>query len=98
MRFKVKKSTHSKKLDIKRLHNTEVKECYEIKLKNSFEVLGNTIEESSLDYALDIMLFITALYYNGMIKKTAEEIISIRRYKKRFVDHRQSPRTGWWYT
>lgn len=73
MWFKVKKRTHSKKLDTKRLRNTEVKEHYEIKLKNSFEVLGNMIEESSLDDLLDII--------NGMIKKTVEEIIGIRRYK-----------------
>ncbi len=74
MRFKVKKWTHTKKLDIERLCNTEVKQLYGIELKNRFEALGNTIEESSLDDALDII--------NGMIRKTAEEVIGFRRHKK----------------
>ncbi len=51
-----------------------VKELYGTKLKNRFEALGNTIEESSLDDALDII--------NGMIKKTAEEVIGFRRHKR----------------
>lgn len=51
----------------------KVKELYETEFKNHFEVLGNTIEESSLDDALNII--------NGTIK-TAEEVIGFRRYKK----------------
>ncbi len=61
IRFKVKKWTHTKKLDIERLCNTEVKERYGTELKNHFEALSNKIEESSLDDALDII--------NGTIKK-----------------------------
>lgn len=74
MRFKVKKRTHTEKLDIERLCNTDVKEHYVIRLKNSFEVLGNMIEEFSLDDTLNII--------NDTIKKTAEEIIGFRRTYK----------------
>lgn len=74
MRFNVKKRARTKKLHIERLCNTEVKELYKTELKNHFEVLGNIIEESSLNDTLDII--------NGMIKKTAKEIIGFRRHKK----------------
>lgn len=49
------KSTCTKTLDIKTQCNTEVKELYGTELKNCFEVLGNIIEEPSLNDAHDII-------------------------------------------
>ncbi|KAL3879852.1 hypothetical protein ACJMK2_032131 [Sinanodonta woodiana] len=70
----MQKRTHTKKLDIEKLRIPEVKECNEIEIKNRFEALSSMIEEASLDEALYIV--------NNTIKKTAEDAISFKRYRR----------------
>ena len=74
VRFNVQKRTHTKKLDIEKLRIPEVKERYEIEIKNRFEALSSMIEEASLDEALDIV--------NRTIRNTAEEVIGFKRYRR----------------
>ena len=74
IRFNVQKRTHTKKVDIERLRIPEVKERYEIEIKNRFEALSGMVEEANLDEAVDIV--------NHTIKKTAEEVIGFKKYKK----------------
>ncbi|KAL3842046.1 hypothetical protein ACJMK2_020111 [Sinanodonta woodiana] len=74
VRFNVQKRTHTKKLDIEKLRIPEVKEHCEIEIKNRCEALSSMIEEASLDEALDIV--------NRTIRKTAEEVIGFKRYRR----------------
>ncbi|KAL3874104.1 hypothetical protein ACJMK2_037164 [Sinanodonta woodiana] len=62
------------KLDIEKLRIPEVKERYKIEIKNRFEALRSMIKEASLDEALDIV--------NRTIRKTAEELIGFKRYRR----------------
>ncbi|KAL3874134.1 hypothetical protein ACJMK2_037187 [Sinanodonta woodiana] len=51
-RFIVQKRTHTKKLDIEKLRIPEVKEHYEIEIKNRSEALSSMIEKASLDESI----------------------------------------------
>ncbi|KAL3856993.1 hypothetical protein ACJMK2_011697 [Sinanodonta woodiana] len=62
------------KVDIKKLRIPEGKERHEIQIKNRFEALNSMIEEASLDEALDNV--------NRTIRKTAEEVIGFKRYRR----------------
>ncbi|KAL3858707.1 hypothetical protein ACJMK2_008968 [Sinanodonta woodiana] len=74
VRFNVQKRTNTIKQDIEKLRIPEVKERYEIEIKNRFEALSSMIEEASLDEALDIV--------NHTIRKTAEDVIDFKRYRR----------------
>jgi hypothetical protein len=74
VRFNVQKRTHTKKVDIERLHIPEVKERYEIEISNRFEALRGMVKEANLDEALDIV--------NHTINKTAEEVTDFKRCEK----------------
>ncbi|KAL3874004.1 hypothetical protein ACJMK2_037075 [Sinanodonta woodiana] len=74
VRFNVQNRTRTKKLDIEKLRIPEVKERYEMELKNRFEAHSSMIEEASIDEALYIV--------NRTIRKTAEEVIGFKRYRR----------------
>ena len=61
-------------MDIEKLRIPEVKERYEIEIKKRFEAHSGMIEEASLYEALDTV--------NRMIRKTAEEVIDFKRYRR----------------